>query len=103
MIGLMTAFVISDVEGLDPELVARYRELARASIERYGGVYLTGVGNTVERVEGDWTPTNIVLVQFPSMQRVHEWYASPDYAPALVVRRTALRRNLIFVAGVDEP
>ncbi|HEY0811934.1 MAG TPA: DUF1330 domain-containing protein [Pseudonocardia sp.] len=99
----MTAYVISDVEGLDPELVARYRELARASIECYDGVYLTGVGNTVERIEGDWSPTNIVLVRFPSMHRAREWYASPDYAPALVVRRTALRRNLIFVAGVDEP
>jgi uncharacterized protein (DUF1330 family) len=34
------------------------------------------------------------------MQRLHEWYASPEYAEALKVRRTALERRLIFVEGV---
>jgi uncharacterized protein (DUF1330 family) len=97
----MTAYVISDVVGLDPELVAQYRTLARASIARYDGVYLTGVGNTIEHVEGDWAPQNIVLLAFPSMERAREWYASEEYAEALVVRRTALRRSLIFVDGSD--
>jgi uncharacterized protein (DUF1330 family) len=101
-IGAMTAFVISDVVGLDPELVARYRALARASIEQYGGVYLTNVGNAIDQVEGDWAPANIVLVRFPSMERAREWYRSREYAEALAIRRTALRRNLIFVAGTDE-
>jgi uncharacterized protein (DUF1330 family) len=98
----VTAYVISDVVGLDPELVARYRELARASIERYGGRYHTGVGAVIDHVEGDWRPENIVLVAFPSMDRAREWYASAEYAEALAVRRTALRRNLIFVAGIDD-
>jgi uncharacterized protein (DUF1330 family) len=98
----MTAYVISDVVGLDPELVARYRALARATIERYGGEYLTRVGSPVEAVEGDWSPANIVLLRFPSMARAREWYGSAGYAEALEVRRTALRRNLVFVAGADE-
>lgn len=97
----MTAYVISDVVGLDPELVAQYRALARESIARYDGVYLTGVGNAIDHVEGDWTPQNIVLIAFPSMERAREWYASDEYAEALVVRRTALRRSLIFVDGSD--
>jgi uncharacterized protein (DUF1330 family) len=97
----MTAYVISDVVGLDPELVARYRGLARASIARYDGIYLTGVGNAIDHVEGDWTPQNIVLIAFPSMERAREWYASEEYAEALAVRRTALRRSLIFVDGSD--
>ena len=95
----MTAYVTSDVVGLDPELVSQYRELARASIARYDGVYLTNVGNAIDHVEGDWTPRNIVLLAFPSMERAREWYASEEYAEALVVRRTALRRGLIFVDG----
>ncbi|MGI8648667.1 MAG: DUF1330 domain-containing protein [Acidimicrobiales bacterium] len=98
----MTAYVISDVVGLDPELIAQYRTLARASIQRYDGQYLTNVGNTIDHVEGDWQPANIVLLSFPSMKRAREWYTSQEYAPALVVRRTALRRSLIFVAGADE-
>jgi uncharacterized protein (DUF1330 family) len=43
-----------------------------------------------------------VLLRFPSMDRAREWYQSAEYAEALVLRRTALRRSLIFVAGADE-
>jgi uncharacterized protein (DUF1330 family) len=45
-------------------------------------------------------PKNIIVVEFPSMARLHEWYASPEYAEALRHRRTALDRRLIFVEGV---
>jgi uncharacterized protein (DUF1330 family) len=34
------------------------------------------------------------------MARAREWYASPEYAEALKVRRTALERGLVFVEGV---
>jgi uncharacterized protein (DUF1330 family) len=98
----VTAYVISDVVGVDPDLVARYRALARASIEEYGGRYLTTVGAAIDHVEGEWTPQNVVVVAFPSMRRAREWYRSPAYAEALEVRRTALRRSLVFVAGADE-
>jgi uncharacterized protein (DUF1330 family) len=43
------------------------------------------------------------VVEFPSMQRLREWYASPEYAKALEVRQTALDRRLIFVEGVAAP
>jgi uncharacterized protein (DUF1330 family) len=51
--------------------------------------------------EGDWpAQQRVVVVEFPSMQRAREWYASPEYAEALAVRRDALERRLIFVEGV---
>jgi uncharacterized protein (DUF1330 family) len=34
------------------------------------------------------------------MERLREWYASPEYAEALKHRWTALERRLIFVEGV---
>jgi uncharacterized protein (DUF1330 family) len=98
----MTAYVISDVVGRDPDLVARYRELARDSIARYDGRYLTTVGAEIDHVEGDWQPTNVVIVAFPSLARAREWYGSEAYAAALEVRRDALERSVVFVAGADE-
>jgi uncharacterized protein (DUF1330 family) len=95
----MAAYVISDLEVRDPVLVERYRSLAQASIAKYGGRYLARSG-TVEPVEGGWTPKNIVIVEFPTMDRAREWYRSPEYAEALAVRRDALDRRLIFVDGV---
>jgi uncharacterized protein (DUF1330 family) len=95
----MAAYVISDLEPLDPVLIAEYRALAQVTIAQYGGRYLVR-GGAVEPVEGGWTPQNIVVVEFPSMAQAREWYRSPEYAKALVVRRHALNRRLIFVDGV---
>ena len=53
-----------------------------------------------ELAEGGPPPKIIVIVEFPTMARLREWYASAEYAEALKVRRTALDRRLIFVEGV---
>ena len=96
----MSAYVISDVEILDGELIKKYRLLAQDSIAKYGGRYLAR-GGQVEPVEGGWTPKTIIIVEFPDMARAKAWYQSPDYAEALKVRACALARRLIFVEGVN--
>jgi len=42
------------------------------------------------------------VVEFPSTKRLQGWYGSSDYAEALAVRQTALRRRLLFVEGVSD-
>ncbi len=40
-------------------------------------------------------------MEFPTMADARRWYASPEYAEALAVRRSgALERQLLFVEGV---
>ena len=95
----MTAYVISEVEPRDAQLFERYRALASATIERYGGRYIVR-GGAAELVEGGPPPKTLVIVEFPSMARAREWYGSPDYAEALKVRAGALTRRLVFVEGV---
>ena len=95
----MAAYVISEVEPRDAASFAAYRDLAAKTIEQYGGRYLVR-GGAAEVVEGGPPANTLVIVEFPSMQRLREWYASPEYAKALGHRRTALERRLIFVDGV---
>jgi len=98
----MSAYVISEVTILDDEQAAVYRELAAASIERYGGRYLAR-GLRPEAVEGAWPDeARLVLVEFPDLATAHRWYASPEYAEALKYRETALERRLLFVEGTAE-
>ena len=95
----MTAYVISEVEPRDATLFERYRALAPATIERYGGRYLVR-GGKADVVEGGPPAKTIVILEFPDMARAREWYRSPEYAEALKVRAGALERRLIFVEGV---
>jgi uncharacterized protein (DUF1330 family) len=41
----------------------------------------------------------VVVVEFPTMERLRGWYSSREYAEALAVRQTALTRRLLFVEG----
>ena len=95
----MSAYVISELEVRDAAGFDAYRTIAAKSIAHYGGRYLVR-GGAAEVAEGGPPVKNIVVVEFPSMERLREWYASPEYAEALKVRRTALERRLIFVEGV---
>ena len=87
----MAAYVISEVEARHAADLETYRALAAQSIAHYGGRYLVR-GGAAELAEGGPPPK--------VMARLREWYASPEYAEALKVRRTALDRRLIFVEGV---
>ncbi|MBV9565660.1 MAG: DUF1330 domain-containing protein [Bradyrhizobium sp.] len=95
----MAAYVISEVEVRDGEAMETYRTLAARSIAQYGGHYLVRGGAT-ELAEGGPPLKTIIIVEFPSMALLHEWYASNEYAEALEVRRTALERRLYFVEGM---
>jgi uncharacterized protein (DUF1330 family) len=94
----MAAYVISEVETKDAVGFEAYRTIAAKTIAHYGGRYLVR-GGGAEVVEGGPPPKTIVIVEFPSMERLREWYASPEYAEALKHGRTALDRRLIFVEG----
>jgi uncharacterized protein (DUF1330 family) len=92
----MSAYVISEVDLRDAAGVEAYRTFAAKAIAQYGGRYLVR-GGAASAAEGGPPPKTLIVVEFPSMERLREWYASPEYAEALKVRQTALDRRLIFV------
>ena len=100
----MTAYMVAQVQILDPEQWERYKEIAAREIARHGGRYLArGVSPEVE--EADWNQPEdlqINIVAFPSLEQAHAWYSSPEYAKALAFRQVAVQRRLFFVQGVDE-
>jgi uncharacterized protein (DUF1330 family) len=100
--GPLPAYVISEVEVLDATQGQRYRELAAASIAQHGGRYIVR-GAERKVPESEWPAAQrVVVVEFPSTKRLQGWYGSSDYAEALAVRQTALRRRLLFVEGVSD-
>lgn len=95
----MAAYVIADVEVLDPGGFETYRSQVGATIEKYGGKYLVRGGKT-ETLEGDFQPHRFVVLEFPTLERAREWYSSPEYRPLIALRQKAARTEVILVEGV---
>ena len=95
----MAAYLVADIEVTDSDAYAEYRRTVGASIAAFGGHFLARGGKT-ETLEGNWLPKRLVIVEFPSMERLQAWYASPDYAPALALRQRASLSSLVMTEGV---
>jgi uncharacterized protein (DUF1330 family) len=96
----MPAYVISEIADMrDLAAFEAYRTIAAKTIAAYGGRYLIR-GGAAHLVEGGPLAKTIIVVEFPTMERLRQWYASPEYAEALKVRQAAFDRRLIFVEGV---
>ncbi|WP_152362964.1 DUF1330 domain-containing protein [Microlunatus speluncae] len=97
----MKGYAISEVKIIDPAAAERYRALAAASIARHGGRYLVRGADPIVP-EGEWDDgRRVVVVEFPSLDGLRQWYSSDDYAEALALSPSALDRRLIFVPGYD--
>jgi len=95
----MTAYVIVDIEVTDPEGYAEYKSLAPAAVALYGGKYIARGGQT-ERLEGDWQPSRLVILEFPSIEQAKAWLHSPEYAPARALRHRYANSNMVVIEGI---
>jgi uncharacterized protein (DUF1330 family) len=95
----MAAYLIVDLEISDPEKIAEYRRAAGPTVVKHGGRLLVGNGAR-EVLEGSWTPKELIIIEFPSMQELKNWYNSEEYRPLIDVRKAAARGNLIAIEGV---
>ena len=94
----MAAYAVAEIDITDPAAYEGYRPLAAAAVEKYGGRFLVRGGRT-ETVEGGWAPKRIVILEFPSMEKLRAFYGSPEYQKALAIRLKASTGRLIFVEG----
>ena len=72
-----------------------------ASLEAYGGKFLVR-GGAVEKLEGDWKPSRLVVLAFDSVEQAKRWWNSDEYREARDLRQASADTRMIVVEGVDE-
>ncbi len=95
----MAAYVIADVKIEDPVQYEDYRKMVPATIAAYGGRFIARGGQT-EVLEGEWRPNRVVIIEFESVERAKEWWASEEYRAARELRQRTSTGSLIVVEGV---
>ena len=95
----MPAYLIAEIEVLDPAGYAEYIRLVPPTIERYGGRYVAR-GGAVETVEGEPSPGRVAIVEFPDAARIRQWLNSPEYRPVRAIRLRTAKSRLRIVEGL---
>ena len=95
----MSAYLVVQVEVLQPERYERYKQMVAPSLQAYGGRFIVR-GGDVETLEGDWSPQRLVILEFPSAAKAKAWWRSPEYAEAKALRQATARTQMILAEGI---
>jgi uncharacterized protein (DUF1330 family) len=92
------AYVLVDIDVIDPERYEEYKRLSTLAAQRYGGKFIVR-GGEVSVLEGDWRPNRLVVLEFDDEAAARRWYESPEYREAILIRHEASTSSLILVPG----
>lgn len=95
----MSAYLVVDTKINNPTKYEEYKELAKPIVEKYGGVYRVRGGAIDLRENALWTPTRIVILEFPDVKSAQAFLDSEEYAPVKAIRLSNAECTLFIVEG----
>ena len=97
----MSVYMIAMIKVNDVETYKKYTSLTPALVKKYGGRFLARAGE-VETVEGEPFHDRLVLLEFPSKEVLHKWYASEEYQAVLKYRLASSEGRILAIEGVAD-
>ncbi len=94
----MTAYMIALVDVTDPDAYQEYAKRTPAAVEKYGGRFVVRGGRQVV-LEGEPGPSRTVVIEFPNLERIEEFFNSPEYQEAKAFRKGAATARFLAVEG----
>ena len=98
----MPAYIIVEIEVVDPVRYEEYKKQAADTVHKYGGEYIVRGGKT-EVLEGNWKPKRIVILKFPTVDRAKEWLNCEEYREPRKLRHATSKTNMLVIEGFDDP
>ena len=95
----MSAFLIVDTKIKSQNVYEEYKRLAKPIAEKYGGIYRARGGSLDVRETDLWTPTRIVIIEFPDVESAQAFVDSEEYAPVKPLRWNNADCTLFIVDG----
>lgn len=75
-----------------------YKKEVVPLVEKYEGQYIINKGKVIT-IEGEWKPSFLVMIEFPSYEKAMAWYNSSAYLSLKKLRSTFSISNGIIVEG----
>ena len=96
---MTSAYVIANVDVKDPQQYEEYKRLSTIAMKTHGAEVCIR-GGQVDVLEGDWSPSRLVMLKFPSMDQARKFYASAEYSAARKAREGIAVMRMVLVEGV---
>lgn len=96
----MPVYLIADITVHDAERYREYVENVPALIRKHGGVYRVR-GGDLQILEGDWSPSRLIVLEFPDRDAALAFHNDPEYEPYRNLRQSISDSNLVIVDGHD--
>lgn len=97
----MTAYLFIELQIHDKERFLKYAAAARGIAPRFGARYLA-TGRPEEILEGDGLTRPIVLSEWPSVDAIRAFWASPEYREAVKLREGAATVSATIIEGNED-
>lgn len=94
----MKGYLVLDLSINHLDGFMEYANKIPAFIKKHGGRYLVQ-GVVPEKMEGDWAPDRLVILEFPSPLKAREFLEDPDAQSLFSVRHATTTSKLILAEG----
>ncbi|TNE32553.1 MAG: DUF1330 domain-containing protein [Alphaproteobacteria bacterium] len=95
----MPAYLIADDTITDTETFDEYKRQVLPLIERFGGRFLSRGGEVRVLESGkSWWPDRLVIIEFPTMSALEDWYQCPEYLAVRDIRLKSAESTLIALS-----
>jgi uncharacterized protein (DUF1330 family) len=96
------AFVLVTIREIrDQAAFDEYASKVKPLIESYGGRYIA-IEREHETTAGEWPFVRTVLVEFPTLGRLKEWYRSAEYQALIPIRERGIDINFVILRSLEE-
>jgi uncharacterized protein (DUF1330 family) len=89
----MKAYLVADIEVLDPAKYAEYVQAARPIVLAHGRSF---------PLSGDWSPERLLIVEFDSLAALRRCLESDAYRRVAPLRMASTRSRSLIVEGTSE-
>ncbi|QMU56778.1 MAG: DUF1330 domain-containing protein [Boseongicola sp.] len=96
----MSAYFIAQIDIHDPDEYRNYLEGFMPIFERYSGRLLVSSSKKPKVVEGSWSLSRIVLMEFPDQEHAQNWLNDAEYQRLAHYRHQSAQTNLVLVDGI---
>jgi uncharacterized protein (DUF1330 family) len=92
-------YVIAEAEVIDATALQKYGEKIAETLAPFNHRYIVSTSK-IQALEGDPPKSRVVIIEFDSVQKAHEWYDSPAYAAIRPIRQSAAKSRIFIVEGL---